>query len=134
MKFWNRSSRQDDRPRHSFTRTRSPIRRRRLQLESLEERIVDVDVSVKTTLDSVAVNLRTGRDARAISLRSAIMAADAHEVPTRSSSQRSVYADARGQPTRTRAATGDLDITGKLSIKGSGSTGTIIDEVTTWIG
>ena len=40
MKFWNRSIRQDDRPRHSLTRARSPIRRRRLQLESLEERMV----------------------------------------------------------------------------------------------
>src|SRR5262249_29607212 len=57
-------------------------RRRRIQslpcLERLEGRLVMSTFRVDTTLDTVAANLRTGRDATGhISLRSAIMAADA---------------------------------------------------------
>jgi hypothetical protein len=60
----------------------SGIRRRKIQsrprLEMLEGRIVMSTFQVNTTLDSVAVNLHTGKDATGhISLRSAIMAADA---------------------------------------------------------
>ena len=40
MRFWNRSSRQDDRSHRDVTRPRGPSRKRRLQLESLEERMV----------------------------------------------------------------------------------------------
>src|SRR5271166_6757621 len=38
MRFWKRSIRQDDRSHRDFTRARGPSRKRRLQLESLEER------------------------------------------------------------------------------------------------
>src|SRR5262245_57555359 len=58
------------------------LRRRRLRssprLESLGGRIVLSTFRVNTTLDAVAVDLRSGRDATGhISLRSAIMAANA---------------------------------------------------------
>ena len=58
------------------------IRRRKTRscprVEQLEGRIVMSTFQVNTTLDSVAVNLHTGKDATGhISLRSAIMAADA---------------------------------------------------------
>ena len=47
-------------------------------LEMLEHRVVLSTFRVNTTLDTVAVNLKTGKDATGhISLRSAIMAADA---------------------------------------------------------
>ena len=38
MRFWKRSIRQDDRSHRDFTRARAPSRKRRLQLENLEER------------------------------------------------------------------------------------------------
>ena len=48
------------------------------RIERLEEQIVISTFQVNRTLDTVAVNLRTGKDAAGhISLRSAIMAADA---------------------------------------------------------
>src|SRR3982751_2774381 len=48
------------------------------RLETLEDRVVMSTFQVNTTLDTVSVDLRTGRDATGhISLRSAIMAADA---------------------------------------------------------
>src|SRR5437868_1707958 len=53
--------------------------RSRPMMESLEQRCVLSTFTVNTTLDTVAVNLRNGKDASGhISLRSAIMAADAH--------------------------------------------------------
>ena len=49
------------------------------RLEWLEDRVVLSTFKVNTTLDTVAVSLKTGKDASGhISLRSAIMAADAH--------------------------------------------------------
>jgi hypothetical protein len=58
------------------------IKRRKMRscprLERLEGRIVMSTFQVNTTLDTAAVNLRTGKDATGhISLRSAIMAANA---------------------------------------------------------
>src|SRR4051794_16366479 len=38
MRFWKRSIRQDDRPYRDFARARGSSRKRRLQLENLEER------------------------------------------------------------------------------------------------
>ena len=47
-------------------------------LEALESRMVLSTFKVNTLLDTVAVNLQTGKDASGhVSLRSAIMAADA---------------------------------------------------------
>ena len=57
------------------TRTARGLRPR---LEGLEARVVLSTFKVNTTLDTVAVSLKTGKDASGhISLRSAIMAADA---------------------------------------------------------
>ena len=54
--------------------------RRRPILESLEERVQLSTFRVNTTLDTVAVNLKNGKDSTGhISLRSAIMAADTHK-------------------------------------------------------
>ena len=51
---------------------------RALRLEMLESRVVMSTFQVNTTLDTVAVDLRTGKDASGhVSLRSAIMAANA---------------------------------------------------------
>ncbi len=50
----------------------------RPRLECLEDRVVLSTFRVNTTLDTVAVNLNNGKDAAGhVSLRSAIMAADA---------------------------------------------------------
>jgi hypothetical protein len=55
------------------------VRRLRPTLEGLEGRVALSTFHVNTTLDTVAVNLKTGKDASGnISLRSAIMAADAN--------------------------------------------------------
>src|SRR5262249_21623694 len=63
------------------SRSRGFLRRRvrsSPRLELLEERALLSTFRVNTTLDTVAVDLRTGKDASGhISLRSAIMAADA---------------------------------------------------------
>ena len=68
--------------RHSIMARESAIRRQRVRsrprLEPLEGRVVMSTFQVNTTLDTLAVNLRTGKDSSGhISLRSAIMAADA---------------------------------------------------------
>ena len=74
---------------------------------------------VNTTLDTVAVNLRRGKDATGhISLRSAIMAADArggsNTIILRSGTFTLTIAGANEDA----SATGDLDLTGNLTIKG----------------
>src|SRR5271166_3550898 len=57
---------------------RARVRRLRPALDWLEGRVVLSTFHVNTTLDTVAVNLKTGTDASGhVSLRSAIMAADA---------------------------------------------------------
>ena len=72
------------------------------RLEHLEPRIALSTFHVNTTLDTVAVNLRTGKDAAGhISLRSAIMAADAKGGATRSSSA----AASTSLPSRAQAKT-----------------------------
>ena len=108
------------------------MRRQRVQscprLESLEGRVMMSTFQVNTTLDTMAVNLRTGKDATGhISLRSAIMAADArggsNTIDLRNGTYNLTIAGANDDA----SATGDLDITGNLTIKGSGSRRTIID-------
>ena len=83
---------------------------------------------VNTTLDTVAVSLKTGKDATGhISLRSAIMAANAKPnadtiiVPAGTFTLTIPGADEDAD------ATGDLDINGSVTIKGKNSQATIID-------
>src|SRR5271168_3831012 len=62
-------------PRTRATRRTSGMKPR---LEGLEDRVLLSTFKVNTTLDTVAVNLKTGKDASGhISLRSAIQAANA---------------------------------------------------------
>ncbi len=91
------------------------------RLEGLEDRTLLSTFKVNTTLDTVAANLKNGKDASGhISLRSAIMAADAH------GGENTIVLPS-GTFTLTIAS--DLDITRNLTINGKGgarsSTGTI---------
>lgn len=97
-------------------------------LEGLEHRVVLSTFKVNTVLDTVAVNLHNGKDSTGhISLRSAIQAADAKSgsdtiiVP---SGTFTLTIPGQGEDA---SATGDLDITGNLTIKGKSSAKTIID-------
>ena len=107
-------------------------RRRRVRscprLEQLEGRIVMSTFQVNTTLDTVAVDLRTGKDATGhISLRSAIMAADARGGSNTINLPSGTYTLTIAGANEDASATGDLDITSNLTIKGAGSGSTIID-------
>lgn len=104
-----------------------------LRLEWLEDRVVLSTFKVNTTLDTVAVSLKTGKDASgSISLRSAIMAADAHGGKNTIVLPSGTFKLTIAGAGEDAAATGDLDITRNLTINGKvqarPSTGTI------WIG
>jgi hypothetical protein len=117
-------------------RSRSPrqSRKRKLRkiqpkLEGLEGRLAPAIFRVNTVLDTVAVNLQNGKDATGhISLRSAIMAADAHRgnnTINLSSGKFILTIPGAGED---NDATGDLDIkNNNLTIKGKGAANTIID-------
>ncbi len=84
---------------------------------------------VNTTLDTVAVDLHTGKDATGhISLRSAIEAAN-----TRSGNSTIIVPAGpfmltiARRPNEDNAATGDLDISSNVTIKGKAAAATIID-------
>ena len=102
--------------------------RSRLSLELLEYRVTPSTFHVNSLLDTVAVNLKTGKDASGhVSLRSAIEAANAK------SSADTIILPA-GTVTLTiagadenNAATGDLDVLHSVTIKGAGAGTTIID-------
>jgi hypothetical protein len=96
--------------------------------ECLESRVVLSTFKVNSLLDTVAVNLKSGKDASGhITLRSAIMAADAKggsdtiKVP---SGTITLTIAGAGEDA---GATGDLDIKGKLKISGKSAGTTIID-------
>ena len=116
----------------SSTKTRSArgFRKTNLRprLEGLESRLILSTFKVNTLIDTVAVDLRTGKDSSGhISLRSAIQAAN-----SRSNSDTIVLP---GGPIKLtlvganedNAATGDLDLKGNVTIKGKGAGSTIID-------
>lgn len=100
--------------------------RRRPMLESLEVRQVPTAFAVNTPLDTVAVNLQTGKDAWGhVSLRSAIMAANTHPGADSISLPAGVYNLTIAGANEDGSATGDLDINGDLTIDGTGNS--IID-------
>src|SRR5271170_301522 len=101
---------------------------RRPWLEGLEARVVLSTFKVNTTLDTVAVSLKTGKDASGqISLRSAIQAADAKpNADTIILPAGTITLTIGGLP-EDNAASGDLDIRGNLTIKGKGAGATVID-------
>ncbi len=97
-------------------------------LENLESRIVPSTFKVNTTLDTVAVNLRTGKDASGhISLRSAIQAANSRPNADTILLPKGTLTLTIGGANENASATGDLDIKSNVSISGKGSTKTIID-------
>ena len=107
-----------------------PRRKRRshLHVESLEGRVVMSTFRVNTTLDTVAVDLRTGKDASGhISLRSAIMAANASGGSNTIKLAKGMYKLTIAGANEDASATGDLDIKSNVNIKGSGSRATVID-------
>src|SRR6516165_3317635 len=116
----------------TFNKRRACSRRNRArwtpQVERLEGRVVLSTFRVNTTLDTVAMNLKTGKDATGrISLRSAIMAADA-----RGGSNKILVPAGDFVLTIVRTGVedgtnGELLITGNVTITGQGSGNTIVD-------
>ena len=111
---------------------RARTRRWRSVLEMLEDRVTPTTFHVNTFLDTVAVNLKTGRDASGhVSLRSAIMAADANPKSSDTIILPAGTYNLTIAPTGDDGpSSGDLDILvdNKLTIEGSKNGGqTIID-------
>jgi len=97
-------------------------------LELLESRCTPSTFRVNTTLDTVAVNLKTGQDASGhISLRSAIMAANANPNSDTIDLPTGTFTLTFPGGNEDSDATGDLDIRGNLTIKGKGAGATIIN-------
>ena len=96
--------------------------------EALETRRVLSTFRVNTLLDTVAVNLKTGKDASGhISLRSAIEAANSKpNSDTILLPNGTIKLTILG-PNEDNAATGDLDIKGNVTIKGKGASKSTID-------
>ena len=97
-------------------------------MEVLEDRLAPATFMVNTTLDAVATNFKTGQDAMGqISLRSAIMAADArggHQTIKLPSGTFTLTIPRAGED---NSATGDLDVKGNLTIKGTSPAATVVD-------
>ena len=111
-------------PRPSKQRTNS----REPALEALEARLVLSTFRVNSTLDTVAVSVKTGKDAAGhISLRSAIMAANAKPNSDTIILPAGTFDLTLAGAGEDKDATGDLDISGNVTIKGKGSSSTIID-------
>jgi hypothetical protein len=112
------------------TRTQEARRRARfLPLgEALEARRVLSTFRVNTLLDTVAVNLKTGKDASGhISLRSAIEAANSRPNSDTILLPKGTIKLTIMGANEDNAATGDLDIKGNVTIKGKRASSTIID-------
>ena len=108
-------------------RRRRHSRQSNLVAESLERRTLLTQFVVNTLNDTVAVDLVTGTDANgAISLRSAVMAANSqigpHTIvlsPTESNAPYLLTITGRNEDA---AASGDLDLKGRITIEGHGAT------------
>ena len=98
------------------------------RLEMLEHRVVLSTFTVNTTLDTVAANLQTGKDASGhVSLRSAIMAADARGGSNKIVVPAGTFTLSIAPTGNDDVTSGDLNITGNLTITGKGVGKTIID-------
>ncbi len=94
----------------------------------LESRVTPSTFHVNSLLDTVAVNLKTGKDASGhISLRSAIEAANAKPNADTIIVPGGTITLSIAGAGENNAATGDLDIHGSVTIKGKGAGVTIID-------
>lgn len=97
-------------------------------VEPLESRLAPAVYHVDTLADSTAFDLNTGRDAAgAVSLRSAIMAANASPGEDTIVLSNGTYALALQGPGEDAARTGDLDIHGNVTIIGQGQNQTVLD-------
>lgn len=106
---------------------RSTLRRRPL-LDLLEGRVVLTTFNVNTTLDTVAVNLHNGHDSTGhVSLRSAIMAADALGGTNTINLPSGTFNLTIAGADEDSSATGDLDLRGTITIKGQNTNSTVID-------
>ena len=111
-------------------RSNNPRRANRLNpgFEGLEARVMLSTFHVNTVLDTVAANLKTGKDAGGhVSLRSAIMAADARGGSNKIIVPAGTFTLTIAGAGEDNDATGDLDISGNVSIQGRGEGQTIID-------
>jgi hypothetical protein len=100
----------------------------RPNLEALEERVVLSTFNVNTTLDTVAVNFMTGQDVSGhISLRSAVMAADASSGSNTIVLPAGTFKLTIPPAGSDGSANGDLEIASNVSIEGSTTGRTIIN-------
>jgi hypothetical protein len=104
------------------------VRRVRPVLEGLENRLTPSTFQVNTFLDTVAVNLKTGQDASGhVSLRSAIMAADANPASNTIVLPAGTFTLTIPRASGDGAANGDLNIAANVTIQGSKTAQTVID-------
>jgi hypothetical protein len=113
-------------------RSRAMRKSRRASMRAIGERPKDRALmstfQVNTTLDTVAVDLRSGKDgAGHISLRSAIMAANARGGSNTITLRQGLFTLTIPGANEDASATGDLDVSSNLTIKGAGTGKTVID-------
>src|SRR5262249_30033976 len=98
------------------------------RLEWLENRMLMSTFHVNTTLDTVATDLKSGKDAAGhVSLRSAIMAANARGGSNTIELPSGAFQLTIAGANEDASASGDLDIASNLTIKGGGAGTTVID-------
>ena len=109
-------------------RARRQTTNQRPMFEGLESRLVLSTFNVNTLLDTVAADLKTGKDASGhISLRSAIQAANSKPNSDTILLPSGMIKLTIAGANENLAATGDLDLNGNVTIKGKGASSSIID-------